>query len=88
MRGERKVAGRAMSPSACRGRLPVREHLQPRPTRKVVIVDDAAPETLQLFPNIVAELNGCVVHVCRPDGWIVTDVPLDEALARATAGEE
>jgi len=57
-----------MSPSACRAHLPVREHPRPRPARKVIVVDDVAPGVLLLFPDIVAELNSCVVHLRRPDG--------------------
>jgi hypothetical protein len=76
-----------VSPAACRARAPVREHLRPRSSRKVVAVEDVAPETLRRFPNIVAELNSCVVHVRRPDGWIVTELPLEDALALPTEGD-
>jgi hypothetical protein len=63
--------------SALTGRLPVRRHLRPAPRRKVVTADDLEPRLLEMFPNIVEELN--VVYVDA--------VPLSFALALPVGGE-
>jgi hypothetical protein len=76
--------------NALAGRLPVREHLRPAPRRKVVTADDLEPRLLEMFPNIVEELNVVYVDafVGRGwDGWTFDFVPLSFARALPVAGE-
>jgi hypothetical protein len=78
--------------NALAGRLPVREHLRPAPRRKVVTADDLEPRLLEMFPNIVEELNVVYVDAFVGPGrgwdrWTFDFVPLSFALALPVAGE-
>jgi hypothetical protein len=75
--------------TAFAGRLPVRPHLLPKPRRKVVTADDLEPRLLEMFANIVEELNVVYVDAFvgpgRPGPFDF--VPLAEALALPVGGE-
>jgi hypothetical protein len=45
------------------------------------------PELLRRFPRVVDELNACIMHVRRDDGWSIEDIDLKQAVALPVAGE-
>ncbi len=73
--------------TAATGRLPLREHLRPKPYKRVTTADDVDPWLLATFPNIVTELNSVLVDARVGDDWIVTDIPLAMAVALPCEGQ-
>ena len=82
------------APSLC-GRLPVREHLRPKPRRSVLRRGEVPPDLLAAYPNVMRELNAVPADVWRGtgrpgrgwEGWTTEFLWLDEALALPVAGE-
>lgn len=75
--------------------LPVREHLRPRPRRRVFTAADVDPMLLVLYPRLVDELNLCPVDVWRGqgqpsaswEGWTYDYVSLEVAVGLPYGGE-